>query len=409
MAKKNKKEANVPNLRFPEFAGKQNFKKHLFKDIFVFSTGKNIKQSEASSEFEIPCVRYGELYHMYGEIITEVINKTNLNRSELLFSEGDEILIPSAGEDPTDIGSASALTVKDVAIGRTINVLKPAKANIYSQLYVAYYINHRLKKTISSLAKGVSISNVYNSDLKTLEIILPTLDEQNKIVVFLSILDKRIETQNKIIEDLKLLISGTISTIEKHAKTSSNWRKAFLHEVLLERTEKNKENYPVHSVSVSVGVVNQIEYLGRSFAAKNTSNYNVVHEGDIVYTKSPTGEFPYGIIKQSFVPDKVSVSPLYGVYKPINRWIGNILHYYFLNPINANNYLHSLVQKGAKNTINISNQGFLMKQLYLPINETDCRKTAELLNVITQKLTIEKMILDKYNAQKIYILKELFI
>ena len=160
---------NTPTLRFPEFKGE--WKKKKFNEIFIFSTGKSIKQNEASPEFETPCVRYGELYHLYDEVITEVINKTNLDKSELTFSQGNEILLPSAGEDPMDIGSASALTIKNVAIGRTINVLRPLMTNVYSQIYVAYHINHKLKKDISKLAKGVSISNVYNSDLKTLKII----------------------------------------------------------------------------------------------------------------------------------------------------------------------------------------------------------------------------------------------
>ena len=182
---------NIPSLRFPEFKG--NWGKKKFNEIFIFSTGKSIKQNEASPEFETPCVRYGELYHMYDEVITEVINKTNLDKSELTFSQGNEILLPSAGEDPMDIGSASALTIKNVAIGRTINVLRPLMTNVYSQIYVAYHINHKLKKDISKLAKGVSISNVYNSDLKTLEITLPTLSEQTKIATFLTTVDEKLQ------------------------------------------------------------------------------------------------------------------------------------------------------------------------------------------------------------------------
>lgn len=185
------KRMNIPALRFPDFTG--YWEKKKFNEIFVFSTGKSIKQNEASPEFETPCVRYGELYHMYDEVITTVINKTNLDKSELIFSQGDEILLPSAGEDPMDIGSASALTIKNVAIGRTINILKPSTTNVYSQIYVAYYINHKLKKDISKLAKGVSISNVYNSDLKTLEITLPTLTEQTKIATFLTAVDEKLQ------------------------------------------------------------------------------------------------------------------------------------------------------------------------------------------------------------------------
>ena len=190
-------EVNVkPVLRFPEFKADE-FTKHKFDNLFNFSTGKNIKQSEASPEFETPCVRYGELYHMYNEVIYEVINRTNLDSNDLLFSDGDEILLPSAGEDPLDIGSASALTLPDIAIGRTINILKPKADSVYSQIFVSYYINQKLKRKISSLAKGVSISNVYNSDLKKLRATLPSLPEQKKIATFLTAVDERIQLLQK--------------------------------------------------------------------------------------------------------------------------------------------------------------------------------------------------------------------
>ncbi|MBW4361025.1 restriction endonuclease subunit S [Flavobacterium taihuense] len=197
-----------PKLRFPGFEGDMNYlyKKHSFEDVFLFSTGKNIKQNEASPEFETLCVRYGELYHMYNEVIKVVINRTNLDKSELIFSEGDEILLPSAGEDPLDIGSASALTVENVAIGRTINILKPLKQNVYSNIYASYYINHKLRPKIATLAKGVSISNVYNSDLKTLDIILPTLQEQTRIANFLSSVDEKLnllKEKKALLEDYK--------------------------------------------------------------------------------------------------------------------------------------------------------------------------------------------------------------
>lgn len=231
------KQINIPQLRFPEF--KDEWERKKFDDIFIFSTGKNIKQNEASPEFETPCVRYGELYHMYNEVISEVINKTNLDKSELLFSEGDEILLPSAGEDPLDIGSASALTVKNVAIGRTINILKPAKANYYSQIFVSYYINHKLKKDISKLAKGVSISNVYNSDLKTLEINLPTLPEQKHIASFFFAIDKKIselKQKKTLLEQYKKgvmqkIFAGELKLKDDNGKDFPRWDKKKLTDI----------------------------------------------------------------------------------------------------------------------------------------------------------------------------------
>lgn len=202
----------VPELRFPEFAA-DGFTSHKFENLFNFSTGKNIKQREASPEFKTPCVRYGELYHMYNEVIYEVINRTNLDSNELLFSDGDEILLPSAGEDPLDIGSASALTLPDIAIGRTINILKPKNDFIYSQIFLSYYINQKLKRKISSLAKGVSISNVYNSDLKKLRATLPSLPEQQKIATFLTAIDQRIQLLEKKKAKLEAYKKGVVQQL----------------------------------------------------------------------------------------------------------------------------------------------------------------------------------------------------
>ena len=182
-----------------------------------------------------------------------------------------------------------------------------------------------------------------------------------------------------------------------------------LSEVLQERNELNKEYYPVHSVSVSVGIVNQIEYLGRSFAAKDTAHYHVVRYGDIVYTKSPTGNQPYGIIKQSFCQNPVAVSPLYGVYDPISFEIGNILHYYFLNPLNTNNYLLPLIQKGAKNTINITNRRFLENSIPLPISNEEIISVSKTLSSLNSKIELENRALNTLLKERQYLLNMLFI
>jgi type I restriction enzyme S subunit len=227
----------VPEIRFEGFDG--GIVEYLFNDIFLFSTGKSIKQKEASPEFETPCVRYGELYHMYNEVINEVINKTNLEKSELRFSKGDEILLPSAGEDPLDIGSASALTLKNVAIGRTINILRPMKVDVYSQIFASYYINQKLRKKISTLAKGSSISNVYNSDLKTLKINLPSLPEQQKIASFLAALDDKIQQLTKkkeLLEDYKKgvmqqLFCGQLRFKDENGEAYPDWEEKRLGEI----------------------------------------------------------------------------------------------------------------------------------------------------------------------------------
>ena len=263
-------------------------------------------------------------------------------------------------------------------------------------------INRYLKPIVRIGAKHDM--KIGNEEVLDNYVVMPTLVEQDKIATFIELLDKRIAMQSKLIEQLESLIKG----ITLKASKSSDCESVLLSDILTERNEANTAQHEVCSVSVSQGVVNQVEYLGRSFAAKDISHYNVVHYGDIIYTKSPTGDFPYGIVKRSHLEDPVAVSPLYGVYIPASNDIGCFLHYYFCNAVSAKNYLHKLIQKGAKNTINITNQRFLENTINLPKADKLAQVVA-LLNCLSNKKQQSDSLLVLLNKQKHFFLNQMFI
>ena len=178
----------------------------------------------------------------------------------------------------------------------------------------------------------------------------------------------------------------------------------FLHE----HKTKSDGKCRVHSVSVSKGVVDQVEYLGRSFAASDTSKYNLAKPNDIIYTKSPTGSFPYGIVKMNKKPYNVIVSPLYGVYSPTNKYIGYILDSYFESPERTNTYLSTLIQKGAKNTIQITNSTFISKNVCFPTDEAEQQKIAECLSSVDNLIQAEADQLQALKDHKKGLMQQLF-
>lgn len=178
----------------------------------------------------------------------------------------------------------------------------------------------------------------------------------------------------------------------------------FLHE----HKTKSDGKCRVHSVSVSKGVVDQIEYLGRSFAASDTSKYNLAKPNDIIYTKSPTGSFPYGIVKMNKNPYNVIVSPLYGVYSPTNKYIGYIIDSFFESPERTNTYLSTLVQKGAKNTIQITNNTFISKNVCFPTDEAEQQKIAECLSSVDHLIQEETDQLQALKDHKKGLMQQLF-
>ena len=306
-----------------------------------------------------------------------------------------------------------------------VNIYNGEKPGIISPLYLCFsvfnispsFLFYRFKSSVwhpyvySHGDTGVRYDRVSIKDdvFFDMPIYTPTQNEQEKIATLLFLIDERIATQNKIIEKYESLIQAIIYQKKTDGMRVKSWQKTELSKVLQERNEKNIDGYVVCSVSVSQGVVNQIKYLGRSFAAKETTHYNVVKYGDIIYTKSPTGDFPYGIVKRSCIKKSVAVSPLYGVYKPICDSIGVILHFYFMQPSNAFNYLHPLIQKGAKNTINITNERFLKNSIPLPKAENEAIYIANTLISIQKKIDMEKKMLRSYEKEKQYLLSKMFI
>jgi type I restriction enzyme, S subunit len=407
------KQVNIPKLRFSEFSNEWRIRR--FDELFLFSTGKNIKQNEASPEFETPCVRYGELYHMYNEVIYEVVNKTNLDRSELLFSDGDEILLPSAGEDPLDIGSASALTIRNVAIGRTINILKPANENIYSQIFVAYYINHKLKKEISKLAKGVSISNVYNSDLKTLEIMLPSLPEQQKIASFLTAVDDKLQALKKkksLLDHYKKGVMQNIFSQEFRFKDDDGsefpeWEEMKLGSLLIECNEKTK-NSNQHKIlsSTAKGLFNQDEYFTRDIASKDNTGYKILRKGQLVF--SPQNLW-LGNINVNLDFEIGIVSPSYKIFSFNEKFTSaKYCQYFLLMPKMMFAYEQSSVQGASVVRRNLDMDKFMNIDIQMP-SLHEQTKIANFISAIDEKINGVSGQIEKMEVWKKGLLQKMFV
>lgn len=198
------------------------------------------------------------------------------------------------------------------------------------------------------------------------------------------------------------------------------WEHKQLNELLKVSKKKNKDlkysKEEVLSVSGELGIVNQIEHLGRSYAGASVHNYGLVENGDIVYTKSPLKENPYGIIKlNKGVPGIVST--LYAVYKvKDNNADGEFIEHYFSLDANTNRYLRPLVRKGAKNDMKINNEYVLHDRIFVPKKEEQ-KRIAHFFNVIDTKINqlkekqnlleeYKKGVMQKIFTQKIRFKKE---
>lgn len=189
---------------------------------------------------------------------------------------------------------------------------------------------------------------------------------------------------------------------------SDPWANEPLSKVLKEHKRKNTDGQDVFSVSMEYGIINQIELLGRSFAAADTSHYTIGRRFDVVYTKSPLKAFPFGIVKQCKFDGEVALSPLYGVFTPPNPHLGLMIEAYFESPNRSKEFLSPLCQKGAKNTLQITNTTFLSGRLPLPTQPTEQQKIAECLRSLDELMAAQAQKVDALKTHKKGLMQQLF-
>ena len=398
---------NVPHLRFPEFSGE--WEEHTLSEYLEFKNGLNPDAKRIGNG--LPFISVMDVLSEGVIRYDNIRGKVDATEKEIecFGVKNGDILFQRSSETLEDVGRANVYMDDRTAIYGGF-VIRGRKIGNYDPMFFKFLLATPLaRKSTCRMGAGAQHFNIGQEGLSKISLFFPHIEEQRKIASLLSLIEQRIATQNKIIEKLESLIKGIIYQTKSIGLAHNTWQKTELKNVLQERNEKNANGYDVCSVSVTQGVVNQIEYLGRSFAAKDTLHYNVVKYGDIVYTKSPTGDFPYGIVKRSNIKCDVAVSPLYGVYKPVNDYVGIILHFYFMQSNNAINYLHPLIQKGAKNTINITNGRFLENTIPLPKKEEETKCLAWVLTSIQNKIILEQDLLHSYQKQKQYLLRQMFI
>ena len=191
---------------------------------------------------------------------------------------------------------------------------------------------------------------------------------------------------------------------------SGEWEKTQLNHYLEENKERNKKGAftknDVLSVSGDYGIVNQIELLGRSFAGKSVLDYHVVRNGNIVYTKSPLKEYPYGIVKVNEGTDGI-VSTLYAVYTVKENANGQFIENYFGLPSRTNKYFKPIVRIGAKHDMKIGNDEVLANYVIFP-RIAEQNRISEFISLLDKRIEIQRKVIEDLKKLKDAIRTKLF-
>ena len=383
----------------------------------TFYYGRSCPKWSVTEDATIPCIRYGELYTKFGAKIDRVYSYTNMPPENLRFSKGTEVLIPRVGEDPMDYNHCTWLSMPDVAIGEMISVFNTDN----NPLFTATMFNATLQNEFAMRVEGGSVTNLYFEKLKNIEVSFPSIQEQEKIAAYFENLDHLITLHQRKCEETKSLKkymlqkmfpeNGKCVPEIRFSGFSDAWEQRKLEEYLGVSKEKNRDESfgkdDVLSVSGEYGIVNQIEFQGRSFAGASVANYGVVEGGDVVYTKSPLKSNPYGIIKTNKGKTGI-VSTLYAVYKPKNNVGAEFVQIYFELDSRMNSYMHPLVNKGAKNDMKVSDENALKGSVIFPkIDEQ--KAISKYFAHLDHLITLHQHKCDELQKLKKFMLQNMFV
>ena len=276
-------------------------------------------------------------------------------------------------------------------------------------------------KWIERLQEGSVRLYFYYDKLIQCEMKMPSLEEQKKIGKYFDNLDHLITLHQRKCEQTKNLKKYMLQKMfpQNGAKVpeirfngfTHDWEQRKLIDYLEVSSEKNRDNRftkdDVLSVSGEYGIVNQIEFQGRSFAGASVSNYGVVENGDVVYTKSPLKSNPYGIIKTNKgIPGIVST--LYAVYKPKEITDSKFVQIYFELDSRMNSYMHPLVNKGAKNDMKVSAENALKGMVSFP-KKDEQEMISLYFSTLDNLITLHQRKCDELKKMKKFMLQNMFI
>jgi type I restriction enzyme S subunit len=308
-------------------------------------------------------------------------------------------------------------------------ILSPAytvvipKADVDSLFFSYVFKKPQMIHTFQISSQGIT-SDTWNLKFPAfseIETTLPKIEEQRKIAAYFKQLDTLITLHQRKYDKLqnvkKSMLekmfpkNGSVVPEIRFAGFTDAWEQRKLEEYLSVSSEKNADDAydktDVLSVSGDYGIVNQIEFQGRSFAGVSVSNYGVVRTGDVVYTKSPLNSNPYGIIKTNKGKTGI-VSTLYAVYRPKENTYPDFVQTYFEQHARMNNYMHPLVNKGAKNDMKVSSENALKGYVIFP-NYEEQKAISEYFAVIDDLITLHQRELEKLKNLKKACLEKMFV
>ena len=377
-------------MRFPGFSGEWASRR-IGEDCTV-NMCKRIFANQTSEQGDVPFFKIGTIGGTPDAYITRDLFEEY--KAKYNYPHEGEVMITCAGT----VGKTIVFDGED-AYFQDSNIVWLSNPK---QLYINSFLNYVLSRVNWNILNSTTITRIYNDNLRELVINYPSIKEQEKIVALLSLLDRRIAIQNKVIEDLKKLKTA----LEERMLGQCQGKQVRLRDILIERVEKSRINnqYEVLSSTVS-GIYSQREYFNKEIASADNTGYKAIHRGDVVL--SPQNLW-MGNINYNDRFEIGIVSPSYKVFSIDEKFDKGYIA--FLLKTRKALWAYSLVSEQGASIVrrNLNYESFLEISFVIP-SLKEQQATARRLSAFKQKQTMEEAFLRSLLLQKEFMLKSLFI
>ena len=392
-------------MRFPSFYGDWEVKKlGEVADKITDGTHDTPKPVEDGVPFltaihvKDGSIDYENCYYLEQDVHNNIYKRCNPEKGDLLI---------------VNIGAGTATCALNIVNYefslKNVALVKPNKSIIDGR-FLAQVQRKNSTKIFNQLTSGGAQPFLSLKEIGRLPIKFPSLPEQKKISSFLSLIDERIQTQIKIIEQLETLIKGLSENLFsqkiRFKKFEKKWEVKTLGEILIEINERtiNSNQYRVLS-STAKGLFYQSDYFNKEVASKDNAGYKILKINQLVF--SPQNLW-LGNINVNTTYEIGIVSPSYKVFSFNEKAIVSYCKYFLKSSKMMFEYEQCSEQGASIVRRNLNMDLFLNIPILLPKLEEQIQ-ISSFLTKIDQKIQTEKAILEQLEIQKKYLLQQMFV
>ena len=392
------KKLNVPNLRFKEFQGE--WEKCKLSEICTFFSGGT--PSSSNKDFyggNIAFIRSGELHADSTELF---ITQAGFDSSSAKMVEVGDLLLAMYGATSGDI----AVSKIKGAINQAILCIRTKQ----NKKFIESVWNKHVSKNLRKYLQGGQ-GNLSADIVKGISFFFPTLKEQEKIANLVYLLDERIATQNKIIDKLQSLIKGLNDFLYTQYGSEVLTSFAELGTSYSGLSGKSAQDFGSGKPFItylnvySNNIINENDF--QYVAIKDGEKQNIVEYGDVLFTLSSETPNEVGIGSVFLGKEKVYLNSFcFGIHITNTEVAFPPYLSYYVSLTAFRKFIYPYAQGSTR--FNLCKADFEKASIKLP-TLADQKRIYSVLGHIDCKIETERQMLNLYNSQKQYLLRQMFI